>query len=249
MALLEQLHRGKRKRPRKQMIYGTGGIGKSELANKAPRSVFIATEDRHDHIDCYGRFPLCRDLAGVQACVRELYTGEHDFKTCIIDSLDWLERFIWTDAARARNIATLEEVPYKNGYAYALPYWSEFIAALDALRNERDMNILVLAHYEVEKVKLPDQDTFSRYSPKLHKLACELWREWCDEVLFATYDVHTTKVNEGFGATRTQAYGSERVLKTTETATHIAKNSLGLTPVIKLPAVNEPYPAELQLAA
>lgn len=247
-SLLEQVHRGRRKMPRKQMIYGTGGIGKSELANKATRAVFVPLEDRHDHIDCYGKMPLCRSYTDCKNSIVELMHGEHDFKTAIFDSVDWLERMIWADAAAARNIKTLEEVPYKNGYAYALPFWMEFIESLDVLRNVREMNIILVAHCEIEKIKLPDQDTFSRYSPKLHKLATELLREWCDEIFFANYDVHTTKINEGFGATRTQAYGSDRLLMTTETPTHIAKNSLRLPPVVKLPGIDEPYPAEFALA-
>jgi len=60
-------------------------------------------------------------------------------------------------------------------------------------------------------------------------------QEWCDEVLFATYRVHTRTASEGFDRKRVQAIGTgERVLRTTERPAHVAKNRLALPDEIPL---------------
>ncbi|MFN7560008.1 MAG: AAA family ATPase, partial [bacterium] len=68
-----------------------------------------------------------------------------------------------------------------------------------------------------------------RYSPRLHKLASALVQEWADEVLFATYKVHTVKVAEGFNQAKHNGIGTgERIIRTVERPAHVAKNRLGL---------------------
>lgn len=246
MSLLEQIHKGQRKRARRMLIYGTRAVGKSTLGKRFPRPIFVKTEDGVDDIDCES-FPLCATFDDCYAQLRTLYDEPHDYQTCVIDSADWLERLIWARACVARNVKSIEEVPYGKGYDFATPYWTDIINGLDGLRNDRNMTIVFLAHYKVEKVKPPDCDTYDRYSPKLHKIASDILQEWCDEVLFATYKVNTTKISEGFNATRTQAYGSgERVLKTTERPTHLAKNRLNLPDEIPLP--KDCFPPELAIA-
>ncbi|MCK6466551.1 MAG: ATP-binding protein, partial [Phycisphaerae bacterium] len=56
-----------------------------------------------------------------------------------------------------------------------------------------------------------------------------LVQEWCDEVLFATYRVHTKTTKEAFDRTRVQGIGQgERILRTAERPAHVAKNRLSL---------------------
>ena len=56
MTLLQQIHHGKQPAPRRVMLYGTHGIGKSTWGASADRPVFIQTEDGLGEIDC-ARFP------------------------------------------------------------------------------------------------------------------------------------------------------------------------------------------------
>jgi len=48
-----------------------------------------------------------------------------------------------------------------------------------------------IAHARIERFENPETDAYDRYSPRLNKHASALIQEWCDEVLFATYKVHT----------------------------------------------------------
>ncbi|MBA3546305.1 MAG: ATP-binding protein [Planctomycetes bacterium] len=214
--------------PRRILVYGTAGIGKSTFAIQAPRSIAIQTEDGLGAIDCH-RFPLAASFAEVMNAITALYREQHDYGTVVIDSLDWLERLIWAEVCRLRQVATIEDIPYGKGYTFALPLWQNVLDGLAALRAERGMTIILIAHTKVERFEDPETDSYDRYAPRLHKTASAVITEWCDEVLFAAYRVHTRTSDEGFNRTRTHAIGSgERVLRTTERPSHLAKNRLNL---------------------
>ena len=232
--LLKQIERGVQHRPRRVLLYGIHGVGKSTWASMAERPIFIQTEDGLANIDC-DRLPLAQRYSDVIAALGELYTEEHGYATVVIDTLDWLERLIWSDVCQKRNVETIEDIPYGRGYVFALTNWREIIQGLDALRNERGMHVILIAHSQIERFANPETDAYDRYSPRLHKLASALIQEWCDEVLFATYKVHTKITSENFSRKRVQGVGTgERVIRTTERPAHVAKNRLNLPDEIPL---------------
>lgn len=228
MALLDHIERGIQPKPRRVLLYGVHGIGKSTFGASAPQPVFLQTEDGLSNIDC-ARFPLARSYDEVMAALMELYSEPHDFQTVVIDSADWLERLIWAHVCRTRGKEAIEDFGYGKGYTYALEPWKEVLDGLDALRNERGMMVILLAHAKIERFENPETDAYDRYSPRLNKHASSYVQEWCDEVLFATYKVHTKQTEEGFDRTRTRGIGTgDRILRTTERPAHVAKNRLGL---------------------
>lgn len=216
------------KRPRRTMLYGVHGIGKSTFGAMAESPVFIPTEDGLSDIDCQA-FPLARSFDEVIANVGELYSSPHEFRTVVLDSLDWLERLIWIEVCRENKVDSIDEIPYAKGHGFAMVRWRKFIAGVEALWRTRNMAVLLLGHAQVEKFNDPETDPYDRYSPRLHKHASAYVQEWCDEVLFARYTVHTTKTEEGFNKPKFRGIGDgERVILTTERPGHIAKNRLGL---------------------
>jgi len=228
MQLLQQVQSGRQPSPRRAMLFGTHGIGKSTFGAMAPRPIFIQTEDGLGEIDC-DRFPLTQSFDMAMQALSELYTAEHDFRTVVVDSLDWLERLIWADVCQQRSVENIEDIGFSKGYTFALTQWREFLTGLDALRNDRRMTIVLLAHSRIERYENPETETYDRYVPRLHKHASGLIQEWCDEVLFATYQVHTKVNDEGFGRKKAKGIGSgERVIRTTERPAHVAKNRLNL---------------------
>ncbi|GIK15658.1 MAG: hypothetical protein BroJett003_06220 [Planctomycetota bacterium] len=228
MKLLEQVQRGRVAAPRRTTIYGPHGVGKSTFGAMAEAPIFIQTEDGLTNIDCE-RFPLATKYADVIAALGELYTEPHEYRTVVVDSVDWLERLIWAEVCQKRGVESIEDIGYGKGYVFALTNWREVLSGLDALRNERGMHIILIAHAQIEKFANPETDTYDRYSPRLQKLASALVQEWCDDVLFATYRIHTKTTNEGFDRKRVQGIGTgERIIRTTERPAHVAKNRLGL---------------------
>ena len=126
-------------------------------------------------------------------------------------------------------VTSIEDDGFARGYTLALEPWQEVFDGLDALRNERGMMIVLISHAKIERFENPETDPDDRYSPRLNKHASAVIQEWSDEVLFATYKVHTRQSDEGFDNVRTQGIGTgDRILRTTERPAHMAKNRLNL---------------------
>ena len=115
--LMNQISKGRKARPRRVMLYGTHGIGKSTFGAMAEKPIFVPTEDGLADIDCES-FPLARSLGEVMAALESLYSGDHDYRTVVIDSLDWLERLIW---AEVKQVARSDEGNYPSvRYMYCM---------------------------------------------------------------------------------------------------------------------------------
>ncbi|MCP4594525.1 MAG: ATP-binding protein [bacterium] len=228
MKLLEQVQAGRKPAPRRVMLYGTHGIGKSTFASMADKPVFIQTEDGLGEIEC-DKFPLTTSFDEAMKALSELYTEKHLYRTVVVDSLDWLEGLIWAEVCRKRNVESIEDIGYAKGYVFALTQWREFLEGLSALRSDKGMTIILIAHARIERFENPETETYDRYVPCLHKLASAVVQEWCDEILFASYKVHTKQTEEGFNRKRAQGIGTgERIIRTTERPAHVAKNRLNL---------------------
>lgn len=228
MKLLEQVKSGRSPAPRRVLVYGTHGIGKSSFASCAPNPIFIQTEDGLGEINC-AKFPLTTKFDEVMKALSELYTAAHPYRTLVVDSLDWLERLIWTDVCQKRSVESIEDIGYAKGYVFSLTQWREFLDGLSALRNDKGITIVLIAHSRIERFENPETDPYDRFVPRLHRLASQLLQEWCDEVLFAAFKVYTRQTDEGFNRKRTHGIGTgERIIRTVERPAHVAKNRLNL---------------------
>ena len=171
----------------------------------------------------------------VMKALSELYSEKHPYRTIVIDTLDWLERLIWTDVCRKRMVENIEDIGFAKGYVFAITHWREFLDGLTALRNERKMMVVLLAHAKIERFENPETESYDRYVPRLHKLASAIVQEWCDEVFFAGYRVFTKTSDEGFNKKKAKGVGSgERIIRTTERPSHLAKNRLNMPDEIPL---------------
>ena len=234
MSLFAQIQRGRISKPPRILVHGTEGVGKSTFASQAPRPIFVQCEDGLDEIDCE-KFPLATTYDDVVAALMELRTGEHEYETIVIDSVDWLERLIWDKLCAQYGVNSIEKVDggYAKGYTHALTCWREIIDHLNVLRNVRGMVILMIAHSKVERFEDPESSPYDRYSPRLHKHAAALVSEWADAVLFATRKIRTQSEDTGFNRKRTIAHaigkdGGDRVLRCVGGPSCVAKNRYGI---------------------
>jgi len=228
MSMLSTIIVGKQPAPRRLMLYGVHGVGKSSFASCAERPIFVQCEDGLAEIACE-KFPLAQSFDDVIQALAELYTEEHPYRAVVVDSLDWLEQLVWQTVCEERNVGSMEDIPYGKAYIFATVHWRKFLEGLDALRNERGMTVILIAHSQISRFADPAQDSYDRYCPRLHKLASAMVQEWADEVLFATYKVHVKQTDEGFDRVKTRGIGTgERILYTTERPSHVAKNRLDL---------------------
>jgi hypothetical protein len=242
MGFLQQITKGGTSLPRRAMLHGVQGVGKSSWAATSRRPIFIPTEDGLGGIAC-DRFPLMRSTQEVMDALDELRSQEHDYATVVIDSLDWLERMIFDDVCGEFGVKYLEKADggYGKGYTYTLPRWRKILDKLDALRLDRSMAVILLAHTKSEKFQTPEDAAYDRFAPRLHKLASALVQEWCDEVFFATYSSITDPK-------KVRGQAPDRVMRTCEGPTHVAKNRLGMPPELPLEWAAYDYFANLAAA-
>ena len=210
------------------LLYGVHGIGKSSWAAQAPNCLILNIEDGLNDIDCQ-RTEHLTNLEGVNEALTYLGTQQHEFKSLAIDSVDWLEGIIHTEVAKKAGKDSIADIGYGAGYKQALKHWDQLLFKLDWLRSEKGMTIILLAHCAIKKHQDPEQESYDRYQPALHDTASALLQEWSDEVLFASYRTYLKKEDLGFNKTRGIAVGgTERFIRTTETATALAKNRLSM---------------------
>lgn len=218
---------GKQRRPRRVLLYGPHGWGKSTWASFAPKALFLPTEDGLADIDC-NRTPLVKTLGEFNGYISDILRGDHKFGTVVIDTLDWLEKLIWQQVAEEKSVKSIDDIPYYRGYRLANTHWDFILKSLDHIRN-RGMAIILLAHARAAKVEPPDSDSYSRYEPDLYKEVAPMLQEWCDEVLFGTYKRDVIHKDEGFEKKRSVAIGDgTRVVYTREMPTHLAKRRIEL---------------------
>jgi AAA domain len=225
---LASLNRTMVLKPPRILVHGVAGVGKTTFGAGAPDPVFILTEDGLGTLDV-PHFPLLRRFDEVMQALAALYNEPHDFKTVVIDSVDWLEPMIWACSCQDNGWTSIEDPGFGKGYVAALGPWRECLDGLNALRNERGMTVIQLAHTEIRRFDSPEHEPFDRYVIKLHARAAALLQEHSDVVLFANYRISTVKADVGFNKKVTRALGSgERVLYTAERPAFLAKNRFGL---------------------
>lgn len=226
MSLLKQITKGVSQRPHFVLLYGVDGVGKSSFGAAAPKPVFLGPEDGLGMLDV-SKFPTPKTWADVKAAVSELLNEEHDFKTLVLDSVDWIEPLVWAHVCREANVKSIEEAGggYGKGYVAAREQWQEFIRTLQSLRKK--MNIVAIAHAQVKTVEDPyENERYDRFIVKLNDKAADIWREAVDCVFFANFETRMTKEK---GARKAKAFGDgKRVMFTERRPAFDAKNRFDL---------------------
>jgi hypothetical protein len=215
-------------------VYGVAGVGKTQFAAGARNPVFLLTEDGLGMREV-AHFPLAKTYDDLIGYLSALYSEAHDFATVVVDSLDWLEPLIHARVCRDNGWSSIEEPGYGKGYVAALALWRQYLDGLNALRDERGMTVVQIAHSEIRRFDSPEHEPFDRYGIKLHARAAALVLEHSDAVLFANFRVATVKSDVGFNKRVNRAVGSgERLIHTTERPAFIAKNRYGLPDTLPL---------------
>jgi hypothetical protein len=223
---LDAIIKGRIKRPRRIVLYGPDGIGKSTFGANAPKPIFLGTEEGTETMDV-SRLPAATTWAEVLDGVRLLTVEKHDFESLIVDTLTEAEPLIWREICRRANAASIEDVGggYGKGYTAALDEWRVFARALERLQAEKGMHVILNGHSLIKAFKNPQGDDFDRYILSLNEKAAGLLRQWAMGVYFANYE--TFAVADKAKRVRGVSTGV-RLLYTQRTAAFDAKDRYGL---------------------
>ena len=209
--------------PKKILMYGVAGIGKTTVGSTFESPILLPIEDGASAVDI-DAFPVVRTYQDIIDAITALHE-EHSYRTLVFDSLDWAENLVWEETCRINGKPSIESFGYGKGYTEASRQWMVILGGLDSLRANKGMDILLLAHSEIKTVTPPDSDSYDRYQMKLHKRALGLWSEYVDFIWFLTYKISLKKEDKGFGNDRVRAVGAgDRVIYTSERPAWDAKS-------------------------
>tara|TARA_R110000803_G_scaffold95344_8_gene163243 strand:+ start:3424 stop:4182 length:759 start_codon:yes stop_codon:yes gene_type:complete len=210
--------------PPRCLIYGVPGIGKSTFGASLPAPIFIQCESGLGSIDT-NSFPLATSFDEVAEQLGVLMMEDHDFKTVVIDTTDALEHLIMAKVCQDHGVNNPEDIPYGKSYVFAVNLWQQFLHMLDALRNQKNMMIMLLCHSAIRKFNSPIVESYDKYELALHKNATALLIEWLDILGFANYQVFTKTEESGFNKKISKAVGTGiRRLHLSERPAFLAKN-------------------------
>jgi len=217
-----QLITGKQELPPRICIFGGHGIGKSTIASQFPKPIFISTEDGLASLDVVS-FPRAETVDDVAQNIRTLIKEEHDFRTVVLDSVDWLVEPLITGDVESKHDA--KELAYGKGQMMIAEAFRELLSGFDVLRKKRDMNVVLIAHSSIVRYEDPRSEPYDRYQPKLPNRCNALLQEWVDVLAFAGFRIIVKKSDVGFNNSVTRGITTgERLLHMIENPAYVAKN-------------------------
>lgn len=214
---LKMLNTKESRLPPSILIYGTEGIGKTTLASEFPKPAFLQTEDgapRDLEVMSFGHLT---DFAQVMEAIAWLYAEEHDRKTVVVDSLSNLQRLVWQEVCargdeKGEAKARIDDFGYGKGYGYALNVWQEFLEGINALRIDRGMTVIFIAHGTIREFKDPETEPYDRYEIDLHSSktktsTLELFKRETDAIFILKREVQIKKDNPKDNRSRARGEG------------------------------------------
>lgn len=210
----------------KAVIFGSGGVGKSELAANIkqlginPLVIDIGDSTQHIDIDRIAGIANWDELRAVLHD-ESLFTG----RDCvIIDDLSAAEEMAkaWTmqnvKHEKGHTVSSIEGYGFGKGYTHVFETFMQLLGDLDA-HHRKGRHIICIAHECTAKVPNPSGEDYIRYEPRLQVTdKCSIrhrMKEWTYQLLFIGYDTFAEDGKATGGGTRT--------IYTTEMPTHLAK--------------------------
>lgn len=223
--------------PLKILAYGPEGVGKTRFGAFSIKPIFLCAENGLSAPDLKGvpAFPAPDTWGDVLDAVKHLTTAQHDHKTLVVDSLDWLHQHARAAVCKRENMSPSQYEDYGRGEKHAFELWVQLMAALSELQEKRGMHVVMLAHSAMETFQNPQGEDFVRYQLALSKKAAERWKQWPDFLLFMSQEMFTKKSKDDKAAKG--IIGDYRIF-TTRSAAFDAKNRINLPTEIAYETVN-----------
>jgi hypothetical protein len=161
-------------KPPRIMIYGSEGVGKTTLASEFPDPVFLQVEEGTPadvELTSFGTIETFGDFIGA---MEALHDEPHEFKTLVVDSATALQRLVFAETCargdeHGNAKARIEDFGYGKGYVNAKGVQREALEGFEALRKNRGMSIVIIAHSIVTRFDDPESASYDRYEIDLHK--------------------------------------------------------------------------------
>lgn len=227
--------------PLRFVVTGHPGSGKTTLGTSAPNCVVMPVEEGLG-ITGATALPTPKSFDDVIGQLIELAREDHDFKTLVVDAIDGIEPFIFESIVaeakptKAGPIKSIAEIGFNKGYVEADAYWVRFFKALDYLRAEKGMNIIVISHVATVHYDDPTLGSYFRFEPNLHKRTVPFLTKWADIIGYLDIERTLTEKGSERRSITTAMASQTRWLHITDQGPFIAKNRYGIAGPLEIPA-------------
>ena len=248
MSMLSAIEKPK-DRPPIITICGDAGAGKTRLAATFPNPIFIRAEDGMQSIPASERpdaFPVLRGPSSIEVAkalfdqMIALLREPHEYQTLVIDSVTALDEIFSAEALEKDGKAkTLQSAlgGFGAGFNYVANQHQRVRKAAQLLNERRGMTVVLLAHADIENMKLPDQDDYQRWSMRMHSKSLPAYLDYPDIVGF----IRQVSVVKGADGERKRALSShERELIIYSGAAQVSKTRYGITEALDVPEGENP---------
>lgn len=182
----------------KTLVYSLAGVGKSTLASQMDAPLFIDIEGGCSMLDV-ARTPTIATYATAKRVIDEIHAHPEEYKeykTIVVDSIDWLVRRAEEQAAGVRQVvdgkvvtdmsATIGKANggYGNGNKQLENHIrTELLPALDNLVKD-GFAICLIAHADQKDLMDAEGFRVSKISPAIGERFMEPIVQWCDNVFY-----------------------------------------------------------------
>jgi len=219
-----KINKGKVAQARRILLYGENGVGKSSLAAQFPNPLFLNLENGVGDIECDSTEVLKSYTELLGALIECQST---DYATIVIDTIDWAEKLLFSEVAKKNGKETVEDIGFGKGYQRVELFWSSIIDALTILWKQ-NRHVILTCHERIAKLKDPEGNETSYWSPDLNDKSSGILSEWCSEVIYLKHKTYTRELDEGPKKRHIAVGGRERVMVCNKQPAIEAKNRLGM---------------------
>lgn len=211
-------------KPPRVVLYAPEGVGKTTFGTSTEKPLFICTERGTDNFE----IPRvnAKTWEEVRYVLTYLLTEKHEFKTLVIDTLDWMEALLIQNICDKEKKKSIEDFGFGKGFVKLEEETRKLTKGLDMII-DKGIAVYLLAHAKIEKFNDPElHEPLDRWQMKCHKKTTQIYKEWADAVIFANHD---RQVVEGKAVG-----GYSRRVWATHSAARDAKNRYGIPDNIEL---------------
>lgn len=226
-------------------ICGDAGTGKTSLAATFPKPIFIRAEDGTQSIMGMKDVDVLPIVDGADSLTKQLMAvlrDDHDYKTLVIDSVSALERlFIQEILAAEPNVKSINQAcgGYGAGWNAVQAKHMSVRKAAGLIRDQRKMNVIFIAHADLERVVDPSGEDFNRWSLQLNGKSQAPYVGDVDMVAFLRLKAYV-KTTDDNKKKVVGANGAREIICHADPAT-VCKNRFGITSVIDVKQGENPF--------